>query len=214
MWIKKRRSKETCSQNQYRALIDRSCRVILVKIATKIVAHSRKYEREIGRKLGSRAPRTREEIRPLWTSPSVDSSRGKREKNTFLRFSSSLPFASFVPGGESTPENREALARNQATTFCAESSRTEKGGEETPPLPLSNRINRGVLAAVDASSLRRLPRISFPFVRFDNRGLPISSRSIGKRLHETTINEGAPAGRWREKGVSRVCALVDRVAFE
>lgn len=45
MWIKKRRSKETCSQNQYRALIDRSCRVILVKIATKIVAHSRKYAR-------------------------------------------------------------------------------------------------------------------------------------------------------------------------
>lgn len=78
----------------------------------------------------------------------------------FSSIPSSLLLSSFrfirSPVGESTPENREALARNQATTRLEPKRRVER---KLHPFP-SNRINRGVLAAVDrgASSLRRLPR--------------------------------------------------------
>lgn len=149
----------------------------------------------------------------------------------FSSIPSSLLLSSFrfirSPVGESTPENREALARNQATTRLEPKRRVER---KLHPFP-SNRINRGVLAAVDrgASSLRRFPRNLemrnattthriFPFVRFDEIEYwwPFFCfrwpRSIGERLHEITINEGASTGRWRKKGC--ICMRARRQGFE
>lgn len=110
------------------------------------------HERKIGWKLASRAPRTREEIRPLWASPPPPSILPARRGRKILFFdpSSCLPLHSF-PGGESTPENREALARNQATTRLETNPRARRRVERKLH---PNRINRGVLAAVDARPSR------------------------------------------------------------
>lgn len=173
------------------------------------------HERKIGWKLASRAPRTREEIRPLWASPPPPSILPARRGRKILFFdpSSCLPLHS-LPGGESTPENREALARNQATTRLETNPRARRRVERKLH---PNRINRGVLAAVDARPSRNASSFCHDFRSNASFFLFSSFRQCddeieachffsinGGKINKITINEGVPQDDNEGKRVHRV----------